>query len=314
MPENDPLLERLLAAGSMAQVEGVVAADLEEVLTAFPDWTTVPEPIRGDPQAIERYAHRLLLVAQVLDARGYPGPLRALESGGDDLAYSWSQMLARSQTLSDAGRYADSVEVLASLLSELDQMSGPAVDDLRPKVFGRLGSVWFQAGDVGQALVWTERALEACLARRDTQGIAAYRDNLQVLQAVHLPAVDPEAGARLLECRRLIVAAQSASDHFEYDESNQALGKALAIALAGGERLRADFAGKVYGLRGLNHYYLGDGAAARADTERALAECRAADDPNGVRTYTANLKFLSRTQEGQVTPDWSPSGSHRGLR
>ena len=42
MPEHDPLLERLLAAGSMAQLEGAVAADLEAVLTAFPDWTTVP--------------------------------------------------------------------------------------------------------------------------------------------------------------------------------------------------------------------------------------------------------------------------------
>ena len=300
MPEHDPLLERLLAAGSMAQLEGVVAGDLEAVLTAFPDWATVPEPIRGDRQAIERYARRVLLVAQVLDARGYPGPLRALEGGGEDLRSGWRQMLARSQTLADAGRYADSVEVLTSLLSELDQMSGPAVDDLRPKVFGRLGSVWFLAGDAGQALVWTERALEACLASRDTEGIVAYRDNLQVMQAVHLPAVDPEAGARLLECRRLIVAAQSASDRFEYEESNQALGKALAIALliasAGDERLRADFAGKIYGLRGLNHYYLGDGAAARADTERALAECRAADDPSGVRIYTANMKFLSRPQ------------------
>lgn len=298
MTEHDPLLERLLAAESMAQLEGVVTADLEAALAAFPGWTTVPEPIRDDREAIERYAHRLLLVAQVLDARGYPGPLRALEGGrDDDPAYRWGHLLARSQTLAEAGRYADSVEILASLLSELDQMSGQTVDDLRLKVFGRLGAVWFQAGDIGQALAWTERALEACLARRDTQGIAAYRDNLQIMQAVHLPAVDPEAGARLLECRHLIVTAQSASDRFEYDESNQALGKALTTTLAGNERLRADFAGKIYGLRGLNHHYLGDGAAARADTERALAECRAADDPNGVRTYTANLKFLSRTQQ-----------------
>lgn len=287
-----------MAAGSMAQLEEVITANPEAVLTAFSSWTRVPESIRDDREALDQYVHRLVLVARLLDARGHPGPLRSLDGGRDDNPmYRWREMFAQSEALAGAGRYAESLDVLSSFLSELDRVSGSGVDDVRPKIFGAIGSVWFRAGDVGQALVWTERALEACLAQGDSEGIATYRENLQVLEALHLPAVDPEAGARLLECRRLIVAAQSASDRFDYAESNQALGDALAIAAAGDDRLRANFTGKIYGLRGWNHHYLGDDAAARADTEQALAECRAASDLNGVRIYTANLKFLSRSDQ-----------------
>jgi tetratricopeptide (TPR) repeat protein len=295
MAERDPLLQRLLAAESAPQLEELVAANLQEVLAAFPGWTTVPAPIRHDPGATERYVHRVVLVARLLAAQGHPGPLRTIEGDRDhNPMYRWSETFAQAQALAGAGRHADSVQVLTALLADLDQASGSAVDDVRSKVYGALGAVWFDAGDVGQSLHWTDRALEACRANGDTEGIATYRENLQVLEALHLPSVDPKAGAQLLECRRLIVAAQTASDRFDYADSNQALGDALTVLSEGDERLRSSFAGKIYGLRGWNHHHLGDRAAARADTERALSECRAAGDPNGVRVYTANLRFLSR--------------------
>jgi hypothetical protein len=298
LTERD-LLQRLLAAQTTAYLKILVFANLQDVLTAFTAWTTVPALMREDSEAVNRYVNRLILVAQILDELGHPGPLRALQGDRDsNPVHRWHETFAQSQALADAGRHAESIEVLGSLLSDLDHVSGSAVDDLRPKVLGTLGAVWFQAGDLGQASLWTERALQASLANGDSEGVATYRENLQVLEALQRPAVDPEAGARLLECRQLIVAAQSASDRFDYAESNQALGDALAIISEGSERLRASFAGKIYGLRGWNHHYLGDGAAARADTERALAECRAASDPNGVRIYTANLEFLSHADSG----------------
>jgi len=295
MAERDLLLQRLLAAESAAQVEELVAANLEKILSAFPGWTTLPEPIRGDPQAINRYGNKLIQVAQILKAKGHPGPLRTLEGDRDtNPIRRWHEVFAQSQALAEAERYADSIEVLSSLLAELDQMSGSAVEDSRPKVFGALGTVWFKAGDVSRAFHWTHRALQACVDNEDSNGIATYRETLQMLDALYLPTVNPEAGARLLQCRRLIASAQAASDHFDYAESNQALDQALAIMGEGDERLRSSFIGKIYGLRGWNHHYLGDDSAARADTERALAECRAAGDPDGVRIYTANVAFLSK--------------------
>jgi tetratricopeptide (TPR) repeat protein len=302
--EGIPLIERdlfqqLLAAQTTEYLKELVSANLQQVLAAFPTWTTVPSPIREDPEAANRYANGLILIAQILDELGHPDPLQALQGDRDsNPIHRWHQAFAQSQVLAEAGRHTESTKVLSSLLSELDHVSGSAVDDLRPKALGMVGTVWFQAGDIGQALLWTRRALEACLASGDREGVATYRESLQVLEALHLPAVDPEAGARLLECRRLIAAAQSASDGFDYAESNQALGDALAIISEGGERLRASFAGKIYGLRGWNYHYQGDDAAARADTERALAECRTTSDPNGVRVYTANLKFLSDVDDG----------------
>ena len=295
LTERNLLLQRLLAAHTTEDLKTLVVANLEQVLAAFPAWGRVPAQLREDPEATSRYVSRLILVAQLLDTLGHPGPLRALQGDRDENPiHRWQWAFAQSQALADAGDHADSIEVLSSLLSELSRVSGSAVDDLRPKVLGALGTAWFQAGDTGQALLWTERALEACLANGDSEGTATYRETLQVLEALQLPAIDPEAGARLLECRRLIAAAQSASDRFDYAASNLALGDTLAVISKGNERLRASFAGKIYGLRGWNHHYLGDAAAARADTERALAECHAASDMKGVRIYTANLEFLSQ--------------------
>jgi tetratricopeptide (TPR) repeat protein len=296
MARSDLLLQQLLEAESAAQVEGLVAANFEAVLAAFPGWTTVPAQIRADPAALNRYGNTIIRVAQLLKARGHPGPLRALHGERDNNpVYRWQDAFTRSQALAAADRHTESIEVLSSLLAELDQMSGSALDDMRAKVFGALGTVWFQAGDISQAFHWTQRALQACVANDDTQGISTYRQNLQVLDALHLPTVDPQAGARLLQTRRLIASAQAASDDFDYAESNQILDQALAIIEKGDEHLRSSFAGKIYGLRGWNHFHLGDKRAARADTERALAECRAADDPDGVRIYTANVASLSRT-------------------
>jgi tetratricopeptide (TPR) repeat protein len=293
--ESDVLLQRLLEAESAAQADEFVAANLEAVLAAFPGWTTVPAQIRADPAAVNRYGNAIILVAQILKARGHPGPLRALRGGRDDNPlHRWENAFTRSQALAAAGRHTESIEVLSSLLAELDQVSGSAVDDIRAKVFGALSTVWFQAGDISQAFHWTQRALQACVASDDTQGISTYRENLQVLDALYLPTVDPQAGGRLLQTRRLIASAQAASDDFDYAESNQILDQALAIIEQGDEHLRSSFAGKIYGLRGWNHFHLGDKRAARADTDRALAECRAADDPDGIRIYTANAASLAQ--------------------
>jgi hypothetical protein len=292
--DKHDLLQQLLAAESAPQVEELVASNLEQVLSAFPGWTRVPAQIRGDPAALNNYGNMLILVARLLEARGHPGPLRTLQGDRDNNPiYRWQDAFARSEALVSAGRHAESIEVLRSLLAELDQMSGSAVEDTRVKVFGALGTVWFEAGDISQAFHWTQRALQACVANDDTQGISTYRQNLQVLDALYLPTVDPEAGARLLQIRRLIASAQAASDDFDYAGSNQVLDQSLAIIEEGDKHLRSSFAGKIYGLRGWNHHHLGDRSAAQADTERALAECRAAGDPDGVRIYMANATFLS---------------------
>lgn len=293
MAEND-LFQRLLAAESTTQVEDLVAANLQQVLSNFPGWTTVPAQIRGDPAALNNYGNKIILIAKLLEARGHSSPLHSLEGARDrNPIYRWQDAFARSRELTDAGRHAESIEILSSLLAEFEQTSGTAVEDARAMVLGELGAVWFEAGDISQAFHWTQRALQACVANDDLRGISTYRQNLQLLEALYLPTVDPEAGGRLLRIRRLIASAQAASNDFDYAVSNQALDQALAIIGQGDEHLRASFAGKIYGLRGWNYHYLKDESAARADTERALAECRAAHDPDGIRIYTANARFLA---------------------
>jgi hypothetical protein len=62
---------------------------------------------------------------------------------------------------------------------------------------------------------------------------------------------------------------------------------------------------KVHGLLGTVRFHQGDLAAARHHTAIALAECRAAGDLDGVRTYTENLALLD------AVPDDGPAAGRR---
>jgi tetratricopeptide (TPR) repeat protein len=297
MADQDEIRDRLLAAGSEAALEVLVADRPAEIELAFPAWTTVPEAIRADRAASDHWARTMIDIAAILDRLGRPGALQLLTgSGRDDPMIDWQARFSRSRALAETGRTVESIRLLMDLMRELEGSSGPSVDEVLPKVYGALGADHLDLGDAGQAVEWTERALAACRSTGDSEGVEAYWENLQVLRALHLPTVDADAGGRLLECRRLVVEAQAASDGFRYRDSIEKLDAALALVDGDPERegvLRRDYAGKIYGLRGWNHHQLGDGEAARRDTERALAECSSAEDSAGVRVYTANLATVA---------------------
>lgn len=302
MVDPDELLHRLLSVESQAALEVLVADAPDEIAFAFPQWTTLPEDVRADPAAADHWAKTMIAVARALDRLGRPGPLQLLTGAGpDDISSDWLVRFSRSRAAAAMGRTAESIEVLTGLRRELEDGPGPGpvVDDLLPRVYGALASDHLDQGEAVEAIAWTERALTACRSIGDREGIGVYRENLQVLRALHQPTVDAEGGARLLECRRLVVEAQVASDGFRYRESVEKLDTALALVADDPDptnALRRDYAGKILGLRGWNHYHLGDDEAARRDTERAVVECSAAQDDDGVRVYEANLFFIDRRQ------------------
>jgi tetratricopeptide (TPR) repeat protein len=292
MADTSWLLANIFAAETPDQLHAFLAEHSAEVVVAFPAWTTVPEPLRADEGTSRTWATRIIEVARTLADLGYPGPMARLQSGnGSNPIADWYDAFARARALADLGRFAESTATLTELLEALDRARGTVVDDLRPKVYGKLGANQVELGNLDSALEWTERALAASVANNDVSGVRAYRENLQVLEAIHLPSVDPVAGALLLECRLLIVSAQRASDQFKYDESNALLDRALVLVTRT-DKLRDSFAGKIYGLRGWNEYYLNHQSSAITNTRRALDECIRQQDLDGVRIYTANIAFL----------------------
>lgn len=268
----------------------------------FPSWLKVPEPIRGDRQAANRYVQTMFTIAQAFASAGVPSLLERL-TGPDETnpIVLWNRRASEAQSLSEAGEYDASTRELLAVLAEIETATGPAVESLRPKVLGRLGFNALHRKDYKAALDFTARAYEASQAAADLEGMTRYYENLQSLRLIAAIEDEPERGSRVLELRRIITRAQDAADAGRYQASLDALDAALEMSsVTDGDPLVDALMPKIFGLQGFNHFKLGDADQARRHTASALERARAVGDAEGVRIYTAGLEALDRTA-GQPT-------------
>lgn len=121
-----------------------------------------------------------------------------------------------------------------------------------------------------------------------------YRDNLEVLWAVHLADVDPEAAQRLNKCRDTIVKAQKLSDGARYTRSNTLLLELLSMTNNMTEDRLTNYYGKVCGLLGWNYFQLHDGVKAAQWIELAARVCARVGDLIGLRIYEENLAVVRK--------------------
>ncbi|HKI00785.1 MAG TPA: hypothetical protein VKK31_02280 [Thermoanaerobaculia bacterium] len=263
------------------------------IIENFGDWTRVPEEARKDPEAVQAWGHCLMTLARIFADGGLPQLMERLTGGSDNPIIRWRNAFSRAGQLSQAGEYDASNEVLLRIAADMEGARGPAVDDYLPKVFGLLGSNFFRLGNPRQALEYTQLALEDCQRSGDAEGVRVYAENLRVLAAAASAESGEEASARLRRIRGGIARAQDLSDDARFDLSNSVLDEVLTEIGSADEATGAEYRGKIYGLLGLNHFRLNDSACARSYTERALEECDAASDSEGIRVYTANLSLLA---------------------
>ena len=119
------LLEQVFAAESRDQLRAFLADHTAEVLAAFPNWTKVPQAMRGDAGAVDAWARRIIQVAEILAELGQPGPLARIQGDVDtNPIYRLQDTLARARALAELGRYAESTAALTGLLPEFDRLSG----------------------------------------------------------------------------------------------------------------------------------------------------------------------------------------------
>ncbi|GAA0531174.1 hypothetical protein GCM10011581_27960 [Saccharopolyspora subtropica] len=261
------------------------------VVRCFDEWAVVPEEIRHDQQAVGTWGRTLVAIAQVLAALGHPGPMRRiLPTGPENPLHRWADAYRRAQQRSELGEFAASSERLRALLADMAGASGSAVDDLRAKILGLLGTNDLKQGRLADAIRYTEQALRQCEANGDAEGVRIYTENLDAALVAKAVEDRTPAAAQLVRAREAIAFAQHLSDTGRHQASNDVLDRLRGEL--DGDHAGARYLGKVHGLIGLNHFRLGDLAAARRHTERAIAECRRRADPVGVRIYTANLATI----------------------
>jgi hypothetical protein len=258
----------------------------------FPTWTTVPPELRGDEQAVRVWAHCLMTLAELFDANGIPDLMERLTGRDDNPLLRWQDTYAQADALASSGRYEDSTRLLSSMLDELGGAQGSAVDEIRPKVYGLLGSNAFHVGDLGEAERLTGLALEDCRRSGDHDGVRTYTENIRVLHAAAAAEAGDEPSRRLLRIRAALARAQDLSDQARYDRSNSVLHDVLTEITAAADGPGADLRAKALGLLGLNHHRLGNHARAVEFTTAALDESRFRGDDHGVRVYTLNSNQL----------------------
>ena len=268
---------------------------LAEILEVFSSWLKVPEAIRSDEQAANRYVQSVFAVAQAFEAAGVPSLMQQL-AGRDESnpIIRWQNCLARAQALSEAGEPAQSSVELKAVLAEMEGASGSAVISLLPKIYGRLGFNALHERQYDAALEYTQRAYQAAQKAGDAGAVMTYYENLVSQRLIRALALEPERAQPILAARRLIARAQDSADAGRYRACLDQLKEASAIVdAAGTDELALALRPKLNGLRGFAEFKLGLHAEAREHTVVALETSRLNADAEGVRIYTANLEAMS---------------------
>jgi hypothetical protein len=134
------LREELFAAPPDALAE-LCERHREVIVASFPEWAVLPEPLRGDREATERWLAALVRIGEQLERLGEPQPLAWLYGEGrDDPVAKWNAAIAHADELSSADRPEEAIAVMRSVLESLENSSGPIVDDLLAKTRGKMAA------------------------------------------------------------------------------------------------------------------------------------------------------------------------------
>lgn len=286
-PRSDAVREALFSAvlrGDEQEFHRLCEGAASVIMKSFGEWQRIPKGVRENPKAVDAWAHCLVTIASAFDAAGRPELMEMLTGGGDNSINRWNSACERAQRLSEDGRYAASSRILENIVEEMHGTIGNAIDELRPKVYGQLGTNYFHSGDLAAARRYTLLALEECERTGDQDGVAVYTENLATLAA--------REDGPTATCRRTIAQAQRLSDGMQYEYSN-ALLQGVLSDIEQTPALRS-FRAKVHGLMGSNHYQVRDFENALMSTEAAMLDCEANGDAKGTRIYRENLRVIRR--------------------
>lgn len=183
IPDPDRLRDELFAAaqaGDARRLERLARANEAAVLAHFRTWQKVPEAVRADPAAVQRYVHSMIAVAQFFAERLGHSELMAALAGPPESnpIVRWQAALRHARELLDDLRYDEARPVLADALIDARGMSGTGVDSLLPVTHGFLAEAYFHTGRAAEAVPHLEQALAACERTGDVAGVAAYLGSL----------------------------------------------------------------------------------------------------------------------------------------
>jgi hypothetical protein len=266
----------------------------QTIFDHFATWRVVPEPIRHDPECVNRYGRTLLQIARLFEHVDHPELMALLV--GDEASnpmLEWDRALLDLKRQAKMGDPRDGLSAAAALLASLQTsgVTGPGLLSARAQVRGVQTDLLVQLGRYDEARTATEHALDDCAQAGDREGIRVYTSNLAWLDSQRLALRDDiDLEIEILEQMRL---ALRRTDLGRYETSNAVLEKLLARSGAAApivERLRPHLQGRI----GFNEFKLGHLDAARERVTAARDGCLAIHDEEGAEIYAENLAVIGR--------------------
>jgi tetratricopeptide (TPR) repeat protein len=156
----------------------------EEIRQSFRAWRTLPEQIRENAAARDRYVRGLMAIASCFEQAGDRSLIEVLTGNkADNPVIQRQEDVAKAHGMLAEGRAAEVVELLESTLTRTAELAGPGTDELKAKTFGALGSACFKMGDRTKAIECMERARELCTKTGDAAGVRIYEGNIAHIQS-----------------------------------------------------------------------------------------------------------------------------------
>lgn len=199
--DPDQLRQALFEAalsGNQRQLERLCGANREAIVNHFPAWQKVPESLRTDPPAMQRYVQGMVAIAEVFANRlGTPTLLqRLMGTSESNPLIRWQDQLTQARQLMSELRYAEARDLLTDLLIDVRGLQGSGVDSYLPITLGCLGECYFQTREAEKAIPHLEEALRLCQKTGDGEGVVAYVGSLYEVQRY---LGQPEPAARYAE-------------------------------------------------------------------------------------------------------------------
>lgn len=178
----DALRERLfdaVARDDLGALDAIAARHEAAIVEHFAAWQKIPEVVRSDSAATQRYAGGLIGVAQRFAQRGNPALLQALMGHpGDNPIERWQETIQRAGERMAQLAFDEAAELLAAEAERVRGLSGGDAARMLAITLGRVAECHFSAGRPEAALPLYGEALEICRAGGDAEGITAYLGNL----------------------------------------------------------------------------------------------------------------------------------------
>ncbi len=152
----------------------------------FHTWTSVPSDIRGDKHWESWYTSGLIGLADIYKQCGVPTFIDQLMGPPvDNPIARWTTVMSAAQTALNEKQPGIAATLIEPVIAEMLAVSGTAVDKYLPMCHGKAGAAYFAMGNTEDALVATQRALTACKASYDAEGVVIYTNNLKRMRGGH---------------------------------------------------------------------------------------------------------------------------------